>query len=473
MTTDRNTIKRSMTSRVFGAAVLTSALGFGLTNCSSSDLASRDVPFVSTDVAPDFDGTLLAISDADMKAEGYVTGKVGRPAGQRDTLSVFPFLGADETAKGEIFASNSVMGWPQIVEPSPDGRYAYVVETRAEFPGDVDKYDDLYNQSPSGSRLSVFDISDPLNPVLVMEPDVGISPLSVSVTPDGNYLVTTSETAGEEIVIYRLVDGLPADRYSFAYPIPLPDVGAAGSGIRAIVFHPSGAYLAASVSDHQIAFLKIDYDVDGTPMSVTQHGRTIDDFLTDTGTAISAGQFSSSGDYFLVPDVGWGHQTAQHFLFSKRGRLISVAFDKAGEHQVADVEPVGWSPEGLSLSHDNTLVATVNMERTSVAGTFPAGAVARRTTFSSLSLMTFDDQTGQLEKVDEQRFRGILPEDLVFDSDDDMIAVTIYQLMKFEPDSGFVEFWGVDRSGSQPKLVRTGQALPVTRGVHDLAVIPQ
>ncbi|MEL7546088.1 MAG: hypothetical protein AAFY22_00135 [Pseudomonadota bacterium] len=446
-----------------------------LASCSSGGLAPRDAPFTSTTTAPDFDGVLLAVSDADMKAEGYVTGKVGRPIGQRDALTVFPFSGEDRTASGKIFASNSVMGWPQIVEPSPDGRYVYVVEVREEFPADVTSYEDLYYDSPAGSRLAVFDIADPLNPELVIELEAGVNPLSVSVTPDGRYLLTSSQVENEEIVVFRLEDGIPVERFTFPYTIPLPDVGAKADGIRAMVFHPSGNYIAAAISDHQVAFLKIEYDEAGTPVSVTQHGDTIDDFLNDTGTAIASGEFSENGRYYLVPDIGWGHQTAQHFLFSKRGRLISIAFDEGanGAHEVVDVEAVGWSPEGMSLSHDNKMVATVNMERTSVAGTFPAGTLARRTTFSTISLMTFDDQTGQLEKTDEQRFRGILPEDLVFDSDDDTLAVTIYQLMEFEPDSGFVEFWKVDRSGDAPKLVRTGNALPVTRGVHDLAIIPR
>ena len=450
---------------------LVSALAL-VTSCSSGDMPSRSAPFNSTTTAPDFDGTLLAVSDADMKAEGYVTGKVGRPEGKNDTLTVFPFAEPDRTAKGEIFASNSVMGWPQIVEPSPDGRYVYVVETRDEFPADAGKYTKLYEQTPPGSRLSVFDIQDPLNPKLAGEFEAGVNPLSVSVTPDGQYLLTTSIEEGAEIIIYRLADGIPAERYAFPYPIPLPDVNPKASGIRAIVFHPSGNYLAASISDHQIAFLKVDYDDTGAPVAVMPHGNTIDDFLGDTGTAISSGQFTKDGRFFLVPDIGWGHQTVQHFLFSKRGKLLSISFSEQGKHRVVDEELVGWSPEGFSLSNDNTMAATVNMERTPASGTVPAGIIGRRTTFSSISLMTFDQESGQLEKVDEQRFRGILPEDLVFDADDDALAVTIYQLMKYKPESGFVEFWKIDKSGDTPHLVRTGNALPTTRGVHDLAIIP-
>ena len=452
---------------ILSAAVLFSFMGgmaFG------TQPATR--PFDSTTTAPDFTGTLLAVSDADMEAKGYVTGEVGRPAGQRDTLTVFPFSGPDHTASGSITASNSVMGWPQIVEPSPDGRYVYVIETRDEFPDNVTAYKDLYNQSPAGSRLSVFDISDPLAPVLAAELNAGINPLSVSLTPDGRYLATSSDEAGAEVVLFRLENGLPVERFAFAYPHPLPEVGALADGIRALIFHPSGDYLAASISDHQIAFMAIDYDGEGDPAGVSALGNTIDDFMADSGTAIAAGTFSGNGRYFIVPDVGWGHQTPRDFLFSKRGRLISVAFDPDGSHQVADVEPVGWSAEGIALSNDNTMIATVNMERTSVAGTMPGGVVARRRAFSSLSLVSFDDQTGELTKVDEKRFRGILPEDAVFDADDDMLAVTIYQMSEFEPDSGFVEFWDIDRTGDTPSLRRTGLALPTTRGVHDLALIP-
>ena len=464
---------RKTTGVLIGLGSLVSAVVlFSVSGGMASGTQPASRPFDSTTTAPDFTGTLLAVSDADMEAKGYVTGEVGRPAGQRDTLTVFPFSGSDRTASGTITASNSVMGWPQIVEPSSDGRYVYVIETRDEFPDGVTAYEDLYNQSPAGSRLSVFDISDPLSPVLAAEVEAGVNPLSVSVTPDDRYLATSSDEAGAEIVLFRLQNGVPTERFAFAYPHPLPEVGALADGIRALIFHPSGDYLAASISDHQIAFMAIDYDAEGDPVGVRAHGNTIDDFMADSGTAIAAGAFSDNGRYFLVPDVGWGHQTPRDFLFSKRGRLISVAFDPDGAHQVADVEPVGWSAEGIALSNDNTLIATVNMERTSVAGTMPGGVVARRRAFSSLSLVRFDDRTGQLDKVDEKRFRGILPEDAVFDADDDMLAVTIYQMNEFEPESGFVEFWRIDRSGDSPQLVRTGLALPTTRGVHDLALVP-
>ncbi|MEL6245153.1 MAG: hypothetical protein AAFQ85_07390, partial [Pseudomonadota bacterium] len=75
-----------------------------------------------------FAGGFLAVSDADMAATAYADGQLVPFEGAIDTLTLFE---GGERAGG-IPASNSVISWPQVVDVTPDGRFAVVVETRGQ-----------------------------------------------------------------------------------------------------------------------------------------------------------------------------------------------------------------------------------------------------------------------------------------------------------------------------------------------------
>lgn len=82
---------------------------------------------------------------------------------------------------------------------------------------------------------------------------------------------------------------------------------------------------------------------------------------------------------------------------------------------------------------------------------------------------------GAVSDLDEYDYEGILPEDAAFDRNGENVAIAIYQYGKGEdspPENGYIGFWNVDRSGSQPALKQTGYTIPVTRGLHDLVLIP-
>ncbi|NER00781.1 MAG: hypothetical protein F6K30_29480, partial [Cyanothece sp. SIO2G6] len=83
----------------------------------------------------DFQGRyLVSISDADMLASAYVNGLLG-PREGRDTLSVIPLGGHVRDLQAyEVEASNSVAGPPVAVVVTPDGRYAFVIETWGQRP---------------------------------------------------------------------------------------------------------------------------------------------------------------------------------------------------------------------------------------------------------------------------------------------------------------------------------------------------
>ncbi|NJM08958.1 hypothetical protein HC891_26310 [Candidatus Gracilibacteria bacterium] len=145
------------------------------------------------------------------------------------------------------------------------------------------------------------------------------------------------------------------------------------------------------------------------------------------------------------------------------------ATDAAAHTEVARV-PVGLSAEGFAVSPQEDLIVAVNMGRTYLPDrlTFWPGAQ-----FSSLTLLSFDRETGALAVLSEPYgFVGVLPEDAMFDADGDALAVVIYNDRERPLDPGVVEFWNVVRDGEVPRLERTAVRLPLVRGPHAMNLIP-
>lgn len=163
----------------------------------------------------------------------------------------------------------------------------------------------------------------------------------------------------------------------------------------------------------------------------------------------------------------WG-EGATGFLLNRRGTLTSIRFDESGEHEIVSTARVGVSPEGLAMSPDGSLIATVNMRRTYLTDTLPVYPARAR---SSISLVGFDSDTGELTTTDEYFYEGLLPEDAVFDAEGESLSVTIYNYEEEFPEEGVMEFWNVREESGESTLERTDFTVPVVRGPHTVEAL--
>jgi very-short-patch-repair endonuclease len=145
-----------------------------------------------------FDGrALAAISDADMVATAYANGVFKQIPGRRDTLSLLPLpLSSSDTIRREVFVSNSVTSWPQLMAASPNGRKLYVAEVAGEVEDRVERVASV-NALPEGRVLSVVDVASGLVEGRV---EVGQNPLVVSVSPDGRFVAVGSSEPNRQLV---------------------------------------------------------------------------------------------------------------------------------------------------------------------------------------------------------------------------------------------------------------------------------
>ncbi|WP_435625702.1 hypothetical protein [Flagellimonas sp.] len=433
------------------------SLGFLLALFSVWHLAQGQSIAPSQNVSPDFKGRLLAVSDADMIAGAYANGELNKVAGIEDELLLFDGLDDASNAKKGLHVSNSVISWPAILEWNPTNQFAYVAETRAVHTGNAQKMGNVFTDFPIGKKITVVDYTNAKSPKIVQEKEVGENIQGVSINASGTLMVSGSTAIGKELVVMGLKKGrIENVRYFTHESISTKDTG--NGGIRTIEFHPTKNIIAANLNNTHLIFFKITENK-GT-ITLSQLGDTM-----EVAKRWSVGNWHPSGKYFILSDLRWGNGLGQ--ITHGKGKLISVGFDEGGNHKIIDKEKVGLSPEGFDISPDGNYAVTANMRRTWAPKKGFWFVPARKE--SSLSLVKIDADTGTLTKVGKDYgFKGALPEDAVFDLENNTIAVAVYHDRKEEfPKEGWIDFWEVQ----DDQLIKTDKRLKVARGVHNLLLI--
>jgi hypothetical protein len=410
---------------------------------------------------------LVAASDADMLGTAYVDGVLQPIEGTHDSVSRIDI--DKRSVQTSDLVTNSVTGWPGTLELSPDGKYAYVIESRGSRPANVDRVDNVHKDLLEGRLLTTVDLNSEM-PKVVRTDDIAIDPTSVAVAPNGKWLAIAARDDESPITFVMLDDGVPiAVRHPLLslppFPPPPPEATAQESlaGVSYLRIAPNGRTIAIHIQSTYLIFGEVIFDADGNPAKI-RLGPPMQ--LTK---CMSVGRWSLDGRHYIVSDTNWGPTPGDTFVAGP-GELVSLAVEGFGAKVVSRAQ-VSLSPEGMEMSRDGSLFVAVNMERTFYPETFPFDLIPRRQQ-ASLSLVSFDASSGQLKVLDGPiAFNGVLPEDAVFDRDADMLAVAIFHDRVAKPMDGWIEMFAIDRSGGLPKIVPTGQRIRLPRGVHDLAVV--
>lgn len=405
---------------------------------------------------------LLVASDADMVATAYADAKLDRIPGVEDALTVLPLpLDPENPEMLTLPVSNSVMSWPQIIAISPNGERAYVAEVRSRPADGIQELESI-DEMPAGANVTVVDISNLSQPSILESVNVGRNPEHLSISPDGRFLAVNLNEPGRELLIVEIQpDGTLGQRSYF----PMELDGTRRDN-RAAIWHPSGRYLAMTQDNNRrIGFYQVQATNGAIAITPVAEPLTI-------GNHLSNPRFTADGRFLLVPDLKWSlyPNPSLNFLLNPPGEMIAIQFEpnSGTPARVVSRVEVGLSPEGFDLSPDNTLIATVNMRRTYLPSIILAW---RGRSYSSLSLVQFDPESGRLTALDEYGFEGLLPEQAVFDQTGQALAVVIYNYREAQPRTGAVEFWAV-APGESPQLERTDVKIDVVRGPHDIRLLP-
>ncbi len=425
-----------------------------VTNALSQDMQAA--PFAFSGRA------LIGVSDADMVASAYVNGKLG-PREGRDALFSIPLGSHPRDLKAtEVPASNSVAGPPAAVAVTPDGRFAFVVETFGPRPDGAAEAHTFKDLQP-GTTLRAFDISNINAPEEVQSIALPKRPDSVSVNAAGDLLAVTfhPQGAGAETPLALI----PFLNGRLGLPVT-PEVPGWTKGNRMIAaeWHPTKAILAvADATAERIIF----YEVSGN--ALTQWGNAVG---TEKETYIV--KFSPDGRHLIANALYWGPDVEGNWNEAPRGSVYAIRLeagktaDGGVRHALVSRAITGVSPEGLAVSPDGKWVVTTNLERS-----YLPWDDKRLTPFASLSLFALSPENGQLRHRGDFAFDGILPEAASFDASSTALAVVTYDHFDEAKKGGAIDFWRLARDPLDPDrvlLAKTNHSVPVTRGAHSIVL---
>ncbi|WP_459615829.1 lactonase family protein [Bordetella sp. 2513F-2] len=428
----------------------------------TSHAAPPDVRLLRGVAAP----LIATVSDGDFVARSYADGTLApEQAGYRDVLTVMSRTG-DGYTTAQLPVSNSVTAAPEVLAVSRDGRRAYVVERLGQRPAGATRVAQL----PPGDALHAIDLSDPSAPTLAGTLALARFPESVALSPDDRRLAVVSNTP--EAAYLQIIDASARTPRLLAR-VDLSMLGIAGQadtprrGVTAtnVQWHPSGRYLAVNLNtQNRVAFFQLDDD--NGQLRLSPWGAPV-----ATGPDPFVGRFTPDGRHYLTSN--WGRDFSATTLDGRIPQAPStisvIRLDQdttPPRHAVVDTATTGNSAEGLAISPDGRLVATINMRTTA----FPPDS-PRFTRDASVTLLRFEPGQGRLEPLGEYPFEGVLPEGGSFDLDGRHLLVTVFEgHLDAGPglSAGLEVFRVVERDG-RPALERRGR-LPMPHGVHHVVV---
>lgn len=416
---------------------------------------------------------ILVISDVDMDATAFATAQLGsldQAAEDQVTIFTLPIQEREEgTPWAQIAASSSAVGPPTAAAIAPNGRTAFIVETRGPAPAGAEAFGDL----PPGRWLTAIDLSRPLEPQEAGRLDVGPEPMAVDVHPQGDLVAVVRRHAedGNVIIVAPFSSGSGLGEEAYTWPlIDVPDAESASPS--SIVWHPSGKYLAVTLPTRsQVVFFEFSREGDSGEWSLAPWGEPV-----TVGKYPYSGEFTPDGRFFITTDLQWGPDVEGFNIGAPPGRLTVVRLseveseaeeDVLVEHVIASVADVGISPEGLAISPDGKFVVTANLGQSFLPMDDP------RLGGGSLTLLEMDRSTGRLRPVTEYPMQG-MPEGICFDAAGRYVVVAQFRSLDPQVEDGELSFWRLNPgSGSQAPALEQGDFyLGVGRGPHGVLVAP-
>ncbi|MCR9195255.1 MAG: hypothetical protein NXH88_11010 [Hyphomonas sp.] len=244
---------------------------------------------------------LVSVQDADMVSSAYVNGMLGPREGS-DTLAVIPLEGDPrDWAASEVFASNSVAGPPAAVDITPDGRFAFVVETFTPRPDNDEVHG--FGDKSIGTTLTVLSLADPSAPEVLQTLEVGDRPIAVRVNTGGDILAVSYSIEGGSggetpLQLFRIAeDGSLSDPVS-----PTIEGYALGEdNIMDMDWHPDENVMVwINQFDNTMQFARV-----GDDLSVTPFGNTV-----DIDRAPYRVFFTPDGSHAVTNALYWGPDIA-------------------------------------------------------------------------------------------------------------------------------------------------------------------
>jgi len=310
------------------------------------------------------------------------------PAGAGpDTLTLIDLAEKPPRVLATVEVMNSIVGPPQAVALSPDGRLAAVAAPTS------------YDRDSGGLQfhevLQVVHLDHEPPSVEVIE--IESHPQSVAFTPDGSRLLVS--TVGGVMLVFGVADA----RVSPAHRLHLSQGKLSGLGVLA-----DGSAAIVSLREEQGAVV---VDLTGSEAAV------LPDRLA-TGVSPYAVDTDASGRWAVIGSVGHAGKAGPQGRTVADADLISLVDTSSRPFRTVAHAAVPSVPEGVAISPDGAWVAALCMAGSQVPRDNPGHSATG-------SLVLFANDAGELRQVAELP-TGAAAQGVVFTSDSRRLVAQLY-----------------------------------------------
>ncbi|MEM6521993.1 MAG: hypothetical protein AAF722_21985, partial [Cyanobacteria bacterium P01_C01_bin.70] len=326
---------------------------------------------VQAQTPPDFQGRYIAaISDADMRAYAYIDGQLGAPRGT-DQLSLVTLpLPPTPALTSSIAVSNSVINPVYSLVASQDGNTIFVAETKEQR----EPEDQLIGDLNPGTTLRAINVSEPANPRVVAEVEVGIDPQGVSLDASGSTLALATKDPDTPLTFVTFTDGrfgepVQLTMRGFSPMAELPDRGMLPHHVE---WHPTADVIAVNANFRgQVQFFRVVRDARGGVSDVVPWGNRV-----VTSKWPMSGKFSRDGRFYVTNDLQWGPDVRGFYVNAPPSQLTVIELapleaEAAAQHFVVGGVSLPRHAESIAFANDGTLIATNNIGQTWLAPETP------------------------------------------------------------------------------------------------------
>lgn len=324
-----------------------------------------------------------------------------------DTLSLIDLDAEPPAVLATVAVRNSIVGPPQAVALSPDGRWAAVA---APTSYDADAGALVFHDILQVVR---FGASEPVAEVI----ELGTHPHAVVFTPEGDRLLVAT-VSGELIVFEVSEQGVTQRQRLQVSSGRLAGIGVLPDGTKAIV----------ALRDEQGA---ATIDLTG-PEAVARPERLA------TGVSPYVVDVDAAGRWALIGSVGWIGKDPRPGECVADVDLVTLVDLAAAPFRSVDHAAVPSVPEGVAISPDGRWVAALCMAGSQIGRDRPGHSETGR-------LVLLANDNGRLRRVDELP-TGAAAQGVVFSQDSRRIVAQLYAdrcLAVYRIDDGALSDTGV------------------------------
>ncbi len=393
---------------------------------------------------------LICLSDGDSNPINLLSPTTATDKFAEDRAYIIPFpvsVSASKKLK-EYNISNSIFSSSSISEICTNiPSLAFFLETKGTS-------SEGGSQPGSGGFISVMDVTSPANARTLFRFPVANNPLSISLSPNNDYIAVTSEEYDNEIQVIELnAEGKPVRKIK--KPVLIGN-----ERISHICWSPDGAFLVYSNATKQEVGL-IQVVKDGPTQKIVRlelYGQPI-----KLGLNPGMGKFTPDGKYYIVSDLK-NRKTEQYNLQPAELFVVKFNFEPKQPHYLLSKQEVGYNLEDFAIhpSGNTVFALTSNKSFHTLQSVLPQDE-------GKIHLLDIDP-SGVITEVRTYPVKGKYPSGLAIDSKGDNIAISVSEYDTYGISFGGIQFWNYSKSPNK-QLQKQNVDFYMPKGVHHLKVI--